>query len=202
MAATRANRTAPQAMTSVVYWVLLGLVIERPSYGLELYHRLQRMYGDVLSLRSESHVYGALNSLEKRELIETIPGPSVTRQPKPHYKATEQGLRSYEDWLVEQVADERRRQELWVRQLGIFAHNPAAALHIVSRYEEQHLKAAGEQTARLPGVPRDSRAELIEDLVAERQRLADGGMLSWLHYAEDRIEARAGRPYVDDPPRT
>jgi DNA-binding PadR family transcriptional regulator len=189
-------------MTSVVYWVLLGLVIERPSYGLELYHRLQRMYGDVLSLRSESHVYGALNSLEKRVLIETIPGPGVTRQPKPHYRATEQGVRSYEDWLVNQVADERRRQELWVRQLGIFAHDRAAALDIVRRFERHHLKAAGEQTGRLPGVPRDSRAELIEDLAAERRRLADGGMLSWLHYAEDRIEARAGRPYVDDPPRT
>jgi DNA-binding PadR family transcriptional regulator len=190
-------------MTSVVYWVLLGLVIERPSYGLELYNRLQRMYGDVLSVRSESHVYGALNSLEKRLLIETIPSPSATRQPKPHYRATEQGIQSYEDWLVCQVADERRRQELWVRQLGIFAHNPAAALRIVSRFEEQHLKAVGEQTARLPGVPKDSRAELIEDLVAERQRLADGGVLSWLHYAEDRIEASTRKPYVDDDsPRT
>jgi DNA-binding PadR family transcriptional regulator len=188
-------------MTSVVYWVLLGLVIERPSYGLELYHRFQRMYGDLLSVRSESHIYGALNSLEKRKLIETIPGTGVARQPKPHYKATGDGVQSYEDWLVDQVADERRHQELWVRQLGIFAHDPAAALDLVGRFEEQHLKGAA-QTARLPGVPRDSRAELIENLVAERQRLADGGMLSWLHYAEDRIEARVGRPYVDDPPRT
>jgi DNA-binding PadR family transcriptional regulator len=201
MAATRANRTPVQAMRSIVYWVLLGLVIERSSYGLELYHRFQRMYGDVLSVRSESHVYGALDSLEKRELIETIPGTGVARQPKPHYKATQHGVCSYEDWLVAQVADERRRQELWVRQLGIFAHDPDAALHLVGRFEEQHLKSAT-QVVQLPGVPSDSRAELIVDLVSERQRLADGGMLSWLHYAEDRIEARAGRPYVDDPPRT
>ncbi|MGC2374894.1 MAG: PadR family transcriptional regulator [Solirubrobacteraceae bacterium] len=200
MAATRAKRTPTQAMTSVVYWVLLGLVIERPSYGLELYHRFQRMYGDLLSVKSESHVYGALNSLEKRELIETIPGTGVARQPKPHYKATQHGAHSYEDWLVTQVDDEPRRQELLVRQLGIFADDPAAALRLVGRFEEQHLKSAA-PAARLPGVPRDSRAELIEDLVAERRRLADGGMLKWLHYAEDRIESRAGRP-VDDPPRT
>ena len=187
-------------MTSPVYWTLLGLVIERPSYGLELYHRFQRMYGDVLPVSSESHVYGALDSLEKRELIETIPGTGVARQPKPHYKATQQGICGYEDWLVAQVDDERRRQELWVRQLGIFAHDPSAALHVVSRFERQHLKGAA-QAGRLPDAPSDSRAALIDDLVAERRRLANGEMLSWLHYAQDRIEARAGRPYVDDPPR-
>jgi DNA-binding PadR family transcriptional regulator len=188
-------------MTSVVNWVILGLVIERPSYGLELYHRFQRMYGDVLSVSGESHVYSALNALESRELIETIPGTGVARQPKPHYKATLKGASDYEDWLVEQVAEDRRRQELWVRQIGIFTHDPDAALNLVSRFEEQHLKGAA-QTVRLPGVPSDSRAELIVDLVAERQRLMDGAMLSWLHYTEDRIEARAGRSYVDDPPQT
>lgn len=188
-------------MTSPVYWVLLGLVIERPSYGLELYHRFQRMYGDILPVRAESHVYGALDSLEKRGLIESIPGTGVARQPKPHYEVTQHGVRSYEDWLVAQVEDERHRQELWVRQLGIFAHDPEAALRLVSRFENQHLKGVA-QTSRLPGIPRDSRAELIEDLVAERQRLADGEILSWLHYAEDRIEARTGRSYVDDPPGT
>ena len=200
MAATRAKRTTPQTMTSVVYWVLLGLVMERPSYGLELYHRFQRMYGDLLAVKSESHVYGALKSLEKRKLIEEIPGTGSAGQPKPHYKATQDGADGYESWLVSQVVDEPRRQELLVRQLGIFADDPTAALHLVRSFEEQHLKSAAPAT-RLPGVPRDSRAELIEDLVAERRRLADGGMLSWLHYAEDRIEARAGRP-VDDPPRT
>lgn len=188
-------------MTSPVYWVLLGLVIERPSYGLELYHRLQRMYADLLRVSSESHVYSALDSLEKRELIETIPGTGVARQPKPHHRATQHGVRSYEDWLVAQVEDERRRQELWVRQLGIVAHDPAAALHVLDRFERQHLQAVG-QTGPPPRATTDSRAELVDDLVAERQRLADGGMLSWLHYAQDRFEARTGKPHVDDPPRT
>ncbi|MGH2911355.1 MAG: PadR family transcriptional regulator [Solirubrobacteraceae bacterium] len=201
MAATPARQTPTQEMTSIVYWVLLGLVIERQSYGLELYHRLQRLYGDVLSVKSESHIYGALNSLEKRELIETVPGTRVGRQPKPHYKATQHGLDSYVEWLVAHVTDEKHRQELWVRQLGIFADDPDAAFGLVGRFEEQHLKGVVE-TIRLPDTPRDSRAELIEDLVAERQRLADGGMLSWLHYAEDRIAARAGRSHADDPPET
>jgi DNA-binding PadR family transcriptional regulator len=201
MSGISTRQASSRELTSVIYWVLLGLVIERPSYGLELYHRYQRKYGDVLPMSGESRVYGALDSLEKRKLIERMPGSEVTRQPKPHYKATPLGVGSYEDWLVAQVDEERHRQELWVRQLDIFAGDPAAILDLVGRFEKQHLKGITE-IAGSPVAPSDSRAELIEDLVAERHRLASGEILSWLHYAEDRIEAHAGRSYVDDPPRT
>jgi DNA-binding PadR family transcriptional regulator len=201
MTGTQAQQTSGRELTSVVYWVLLGLVIKRPSYGLELYHRCQRMYGDVLPMSGESRVYGGLDSLEKRKLIERMPCRDVTRQPKPHYKATPLGVSSYEDWLVAQVGEEWRRQELWVRQLDIFADDPAAILALVGRFEKQHLKGVAE-TVGLPAAPSDSRAELIEALVAERHRLASGGMLSWLHYAEDRVEACAGRFHTDGPSRT
>lgn len=201
MSGISARQASGRELTSVIYWVLLGLVIKRPSYGLELYHRYQRKYGDVLPMSGESRVYGALDSLEKRKLVERMPGSEVARQPKPHYKATELGVSSYEDWLVAQVSEERHRQELWVRQLDIFAGDPAAILDLIGRFEKQHLKGIAE-IAGLPAAPSDSRAELIEDLVAERHRLASGEMLSWLHYAEDRIGARPGRSYVDDPPGT
>ena len=135
-----------------------------------------------------SRVYGGLDSLEKRKLIEKIPGNSVARQPKPCYRATGDGVRSYQDWLVAHVDEEQRRQELWVRQLALFAHNPATASQLVQRFEAQHLKGVAE-IARLPRVPSDSRAELIEDLVAEEHRIAVGGMLSWLRYARERFEA-------------
>jgi DNA-binding PadR family transcriptional regulator len=201
MTSTPARQPQNRELTSLLYWVLLGRVIERPSYGLELYQRCQRMYGDVLPMSGPSRVYGGLDSLEKRKLIQKIPGSAVARQPKPRYRATGDGVRSYQDWLVAQVDEERCRQELWVRQLGLFAHNPAAASQLVQRFEAQHLKGAAE-IARLPGAPSDSRAEPIEDLVAERHRLAGGGMLAWLHYAEDRFEAHAKRSKVDDPPGT
>jgi DNA-binding PadR family transcriptional regulator len=189
-------------MTSPVNWAILGLLIERPSYGLELANRYQRVYADVLPVSGESHVYSALDALETRAMIETIPGIGVGRQPKPHYQATLQGVRSYEDWLVEQVDAQSRRQELWVRQLAIFAHDPEAALQILGRYERQYLKGAG-RTGRLPdGSAIDSRGELIDGLVAEQQRIAVGGMLSWLRYAHARFEALAGSVARDDPPRT
>src|SRR5271168_3961392 len=83
------NSTVP--MRSPVNWALLGLVIERPSYGYELVKRFQREYEDVLPLSSESHVYTALKALERRGLIEETPGKGGGRQPKPCYHATATG---------------------------------------------------------------------------------------------------------------
>jgi DNA-binding PadR family transcriptional regulator len=202
MGAATAKKTAEKAMTSSVNWALLGLVIDRSSYGLELAHRFQRVYADVLPVSGESHIYSALDALKGRGMIEIAPGTEIGRQPKLHYRATPFGVRSYEDWVVAQVDDERRRQELWVRQLAIFAHDPELALRVVGRFERRYLKGAG-QIGRSPdGSAAVSRAELIDELVAEQRRLVTGGMLSWFRFASDRFEARAGKPPVHDHPRT
>jgi DNA-binding PadR family transcriptional regulator len=188
-------------MTSPVNWTILGLVIERPSYGLELANRFQRAYADVLPLSGDSHVYSALNMLEARGMIEIVSRTKVDRQPKPHYHATPLGIGSYEDWLVEQIDAQSRSQELWVRQLAIFAHDPPLALQMLGRYEHKYLKDAG-ATGYLPeGSGLDSREELIDGLVAEQRRVAVGGMLSWLRYAYARFEALAGSAAGDEPPR-
>jgi DNA-binding PadR family transcriptional regulator len=201
MGAAARRKTVDKAMTSSVNWALLGLVIDRSSYGLELAHRFQRVYADVLPVSSESHIYGALDALKGRGMIEIVPGTEIGRQPKLHYQATPFGVRSYEDWVVAQVDDELRRQELWVRQLAIFAPDPDAALRVISRFEPQYLRGAG-QIGRSPGAAgAASRAELVDELVDERRRLAAGGMLSWFRFAQERFEARAGKPQIHDPPR-
>ncbi len=181
-------------MRSEVNWALLGLVIERPSYGWELANRFQRIYDDVLPVSSESHIYSALNSLAERGMIEIVPGAEVGRQPKPHYRATPIGVRQYEDWVVSQIDGERRRQDLWVRQLAIFAGDPAAAIRVISRFERQYLEGAGQIGRSRDGSAGDSRDELIDELVAERHRLAAGGMLSWLRFAHEKFESRADAP--------
>jgi DNA-binding PadR family transcriptional regulator len=188
-------------MTSPVNWTILGLVIERPSYGLELANRFQRVYADVLPLSGDSHVYSALNMLQAREMIEIFSRTKVDRQPKPHYRATQLGRRNYENWLIEQIDAQSRTQELWVRQLAIFAHDPSAALQMLDRYERGYLKEAGGAGYRPAGSGLDSREELIDGLVAEQQRVAVGGMLSWLRYAHARFEAFARSAGGDEPPR-
>ncbi len=199
MSAASANTATGRAMTSPVYWALLGLVIARPSYGNELYQRFQRVYADVLPISSHSHIYSALDALLGRGFIAEIPGvEALARQPKPNYQATQSGVESYVEWLVQQVDAERRRQELWVRQLAVFAHNPSAALDVLGRFEHQYLKGAG-QVGRPPAeAVRGSRDELIDALVAEQQRIAAGGMLTWLRHAHTTFEARAQGVVRDD----
>jgi DNA-binding PadR family transcriptional regulator len=202
MTGASANTATGRAMTSPVYWALLGLVIARPSYGNELYQRFQRLYADVLPISSHSHIYAGLDVLQARGLIAPILGvDALSRQPKPHYQATQSGVESYVEWLVQQVDAERRRQELWVRQLAVFAHNPGAALDVLGRFEHQYLKDAG-QIGRQPAEgATGSRDELIDELVARQQRIAAGGMLALLRYAHDTFEARAGSAARDDSPR-
>jgi DNA-binding PadR family transcriptional regulator len=202
MPAKPEKKAPSRAMTSPVYWVLLGLVIERPSYGLEYYHRYQRVYGVVHPISGESHIYTALDVLKARGLIAAIPGGGTDRQPKPEYQATQSGVRSYEEWLVKQVDIELRRQELWVRQLAVFAHDPKVALRVLGRFERQYLKGLGRVGDRRAWAVAGTRDEVIDELVAEQQRIAVGGMLSFLRGTLARFEARVGGVARDEPPRT
>lgn len=189
----KSSGASAKEMRSRVNWSLLGLVISRPSYGMELARRFERVYGDVLRLSSDSHVYSALDALRDRGLVRIAPGKGGERQPKPHYQATAEGVRGYVAWLVEQVDAERRSRELWVRQLAVFADDPAVALRVLGLFESEYAKGSGSVGRLPPGTVSDERMELIDDLVAEHNRLVLGSMFSWLSYARSRFQTLAGR---------
>ena len=72
-------------MRSPVNWAVLGLMIERPSYGYEILQRFERNYGELLRLSSPSQIYTALDSLADRGMIEATAetAPDVaSRQPR------------------------------------------------------------------------------------------------------------------------
>jgi DNA-binding PadR family transcriptional regulator len=172
-------------MRSPVSWALLGLVIERPSYGYELVQRFERTYGDALELSSPSQIYTALDTLTRRALIEELPADDAAgavRQPKPHYRATAGGVRDYQDWLTSQVHEERRRSRLFARQLAVLA--PQAALAVIDRCEQACLHdACRTPVATVDDPSADGAAGLAARLVGEEQRLAMGARLSWIEYA-------------------
>jgi DNA-binding PadR family transcriptional regulator len=179
-------------MRSLVNWALLGLVIDRPSYAYELAQRFEREYGDAVRLASASHVYTALATLRSRGLVEELAGTRSERQPKPHYRATQQGISQYHDWLVAQLSEERQRQRLLVLQLGALARNPKAALEILARYEASCLELAGS----LPIDTRedtDAAGDLTARLIAEESRLTVGSKLAWVQYARQEFKALATR---------
>jgi DNA-binding PadR family transcriptional regulator len=169
----------------------LGLVIQRPSYGYELVQRFERTYGDALELSSPSQIYTALDTLGDKELIELMPAEETPspqgRQPKPHYRPTGKGVRSYEEWLVGQVSEERRRSRLFARQVAVLS--PPMALEVVKSCERACLAEAGGALPADPG----SCAEggLADRLLLEEGRLAIEARLAWLEYARREITALA-----------
>jgi DNA-binding PadR family transcriptional regulator len=192
------GKTSTRAMTSVVYWALLGLVIERPSYGLELYNRYQRLYADLLPVSGSSHIYTALDALEDRAFIETMSATGSGRQPKPYYQVTALGMSGFLEWYVEQMDAQRRGLELWARQLAVFAQEPARAIDLIARFRREYLQTVGE-IGNAPK-PANSRGALIDELVAEQQRIAAGGTLSWLRFANARFQALARSVAENDSP--
>ena len=96
---------------------MLGLLIERPGYGYDLFHRFERTYGEALVLTSPSQVYGALKPLKQKALIEQLPRDdddvaAELSQPKPRYRATVAGRCHYREWLVAQACEKRQSLEL------------------------------------------------------------------------------------------
>ncbi|HEX3390955.1 MAG TPA: PadR family transcriptional regulator [Solirubrobacteraceae bacterium] len=183
-------------MRSPVSWALLGLVIHRPSYGYELVQRFERIHGDSLELSSMSQIYTALDTLEHRGLIEEIAAENGevagVRQPKPHYRATAQGVSEHRQWLVGQLAEERRRSRLFVRQLAMLAAPDALA--VIEQLERSCLReAATAGPVDGANMPVDGHAT-AERLLSEEQRLAADAKLSWILYARRQLTALATRP--------
>jgi|CZKG01.1.fsa_nt_gi DNA-binding PadR family transcriptional regulator len=185
------GKKASAPMQSAVHWALLGLVIERPSYGYELAHRFEHAYAGMLHLSGVSYVYTALDTLQRRDMIEEIPGTRAGRQPKPRYRATDEGVRSYQERLTGQIRDDLRRSRLFARQLAVFAQEPEMALEIIERYGQACLEEAGEASILPATSAPDPITGLASRLVSEESRLSMEAKLPWVEYARREFKALA-----------
>lgn len=183
-------------MRSPVNWTVLGLVIERPSYGFELWTRYERLYGDVLPIGGESNVYQALNALREKGLIEPVEEPGrelsdVRRQPKPKDRATPAGLRGYEEWVLAQAREHTRRTLQFARQLGAFAEQPQTALGILERYEQACLDDKAAQIPKASEFPTLVVPGLPDRLASAYGRNVMAATLGWIEYARREFGALA-----------
>jgi len=179
-------------MQSAVHWALLGLVIERPSYGYELAQRFEHAYAGMLQLSGVSYVYTALDTLQCRRMIEEIPGTRTGRQPKPRYRATAIGVRSYQERLILQMREDFRRSQLFARQLAALAQEPELALEVIDGYGQACLADAGDTPLPAPREDcEDAVAGLAARLVSEERRLAIEAKLPWIEYARREFTALA-----------
>jgi DNA-binding PadR family transcriptional regulator len=181
-------------MRSPVNWALLGLVIERPSYAYDLAQRFERRYGEVLALSNVGHIYTALGVLDGRALVQEIPGTREGRQPKPHYRATPLGIKEYREWLIGQVGEDRRRNQLFVLALGALSSEPEQLRQVMAGYESACL-SEGMRTpiSGAPEITSDSALALLGRLAEEENRLAVGAKLAWAEYARQELTKLSGR---------
>jgi DNA-binding PadR family transcriptional regulator len=180
-------------MHSPVNWALLGLVIERPSYAYELARRFERTYDGALSLSSVSHVYTALGTLRERGLVEEVPaGPAgaETTRSRRRYRPTAAGVAQHAEWLVGQVAEERRRQRVLIAQLGALARTPGSAIAALDAYEQACI---AEIAAAPPAGANEGpgTTPLVARLVGEETRLTIAAKLRWAQYARAQLQALA-----------
>jgi DNA-binding PadR family transcriptional regulator len=195
-------------MRSAVNWAVLGLVIERPSYGYELFQRLERRYGGVLD-PPISQIYAALNALERASLIEPLPHEErvaeaepeerlrapARRQPKVHYRATASGARAFREWVAEQMREDPRHVELLRRIAGTAAAGVDRAgtmRALVDAYERACVEEANLlplPPARDGATPAVAAGELVERLVLAARRGQLDAHFAWIAYARKEIEA-------------
>jgi DNA-binding PadR family transcriptional regulator len=178
-------------MRSPVNWTLLGLVIERPSYGWELWTRFGRQYGDILPTVSESHIYAGLNALRDKGLIEEVASSRERsgRQPKPQCRATQEGLEAYQAWMIAQMREHHRRSREFARQLGAFADQPGTALSILERYEQACLAEKGGAIPTPSAFPDVPPPVLGDRLASFYGRSIVAATLSWVEYARRSFDA-------------
>ncbi len=180
-------------MRSPVNWAVLGLVIDRPSYPFELWTRFEQLWGDVLPVANSSSIYFAVGELCKRRLIEPVKGPRTAArgQPKPHYRATQEGSEAYEEWVGAQTREHTRPGLLFARRLGTFAEQPEIALGILERLERACLDDRGARIPTPVEFPTRVVPGLGDRLASAYGRSAKAGMLSWIASARREFEVLA-----------
>jgi DNA-binding PadR family transcriptional regulator len=170
---------------------VLGLVLERPSYGYELVSRFGRAFGEQpweWSVSAQA-IYGALNDLEAGDLIEpTGPERSVSpqRQSRQNFRVTADGARAMREWLATAMPSNPSREELLIRLH--FGDSSVEALREMLRL---HAETCLEELQRIGAASVDTR---MQRLVKEDRRLAVQARLSWIDFARAELRGPAGGP--------
>lgn len=188
------ERGAPpgaRAWRSPVTWAILGLVLEKPSYGYEIAVRFDRRFSPLMSV-SPSNIYTTLDRLVRLGFVERVRGRTGTvseRQRRQHYKGTADGARAYREWLAACLRDDPRRTDVLVRLSSICMRGPEALLDLLDRYEVECV----EETQRLAGARREAADDgglmpaLIGRVVESERRLMLTAQLQWVQQAKDEV---------------
>lgn len=187
---TRRAKRREQGRTPV-NTAVLALVIEKPSYGYEVWQRFEGRFAGVIDVGA-SRIYQAFDSLLEEGLIEQMPGADggSRRQPRPCYRATTDGTRTHRAWLAEELRGDPARLELNRRLLAVGADDAPTLLQVVDCYEQACL----DEMATLPTDARPGMSAMRDRLLAEERRLVLEARMKWILFARRQLEAGGTPP--------
>lgn len=166
---------------------VLGLVLQRPSYGYELASRFDRVFGQPAWDWgvSPSAIYKALNDLEAECLIEPFASEfdATTRQPKTHYRATPRGARAMREYLAAPLPVDPSQSDFLIRiNSGLDLH-PDGLIAMLEEYARTCLGTLADIAKAPPA------GTAYERLVRKQRRLTVQAQLTWIDYALAEVRA-------------
>ena len=163
---------------------VLGLLLERPSWGYELVARFERVFGaQPWEWRvTPTAIYRALNRLEDDAMIEPLGRgdgerwtDSKQRRMRQSYRATGDGARTMREWLAVPMSSSPSQEELLIR-----VHFGDASDELLRAMLRRHAAACLEELERIAAATAQTR---MQRLVKEDRRLAVQARLSWIDFA-------------------
>lgn len=195
-----------RGVLSLSAWLVLALVIERPSHGYELHQRYELRFGG-LSPKSKPSVYLLLGRLEEGGMIEPIVIESLGGARRQHdsrrsYRATPNGARAFRRWVAERMRDDPDRLELLARIASICFLGTDAVLDVIDHYENHCVQEMKSLPAADPQDTHCGVAQLVESLVVDQRRREVRARIDWAVHARLALQAQAARlaaERVEDP---
>jgi DNA-binding PadR family transcriptional regulator len=183
---------------AAVNWAVLGLVIEKPSYGYEIGQRFVGRF-DGFVPASLSNIYTTLDRLVRLGLVEPTHTEAATpsgRQHKLHYRATSEGARAYRVWLARRLREVDHRSELLLRLLSVCMRGVPALDEVLQRYEHECLQEQGDlgQTSHRveSGDPELMPALLARMIDAERRQML-AAQIAWVRATREELHEHLSR---------
>lgn len=168
---------------------VLGLLLDRPSWGYELDARFRRTFGaEPWEWRvTPQAIYNALKRLEEAALIEPNEDDgddgetvdervdSTHRRMRQPYRVTGLGARSMREWLATPMSSTPSREELLIR-----LHSGMGRDEALRAMLKRHADVCLLELERIAAAPAQTR---MQRLVKEDRRLAVQARLSWIDFA-------------------
>lgn len=172
---------------------MMSLLVEQPTYVLDLARRYEERFGDVIPINSTSAFYRTVDSLVKGGMLEPVAAePSEPRRQV--YRATADGARTYMDALTRGLSHDPARLSVVTRMLSAAATGGGASnvLAVLDSFLNECLAQATSLEATPPpssvgNDPEDLQA-VVAELLQEQHRLSIGVQVQWAHMARKRIK--------------